>query len=383
MRRVIAVLSLSTMLLFGCVCAAWADADEAEPAGLSLDEAIERALQHSTIIKQAELDVDRAREVADAAWDLHGYSLLASWTGTGDLYTSREGVDENSWFRALSADRQWHIQKAGLGMRIDAVLLQVQQSYYNVIKQATALERAKAAAEKAERDYRTTQVMANIGMGTSVQVDGARAALEGARSELEQAQGDYEGAYRELNKLIGFRLDERPLLSTPLEFEVLEVPSVDAAVSRALSVEQNPYLWSLKEGHELSRYVWTFTQPQEAGKIDIDKAKLGYEDARENTRNLMYALYDRLKTLEAAHESATAGVAAAEEALRIAELKYQLGMITRTDVLDAQAKLAQVQEGLYEIRILYALTKEQFLKPWLASAGAAAGGQGAGQGSKD
>lgn len=380
MRRVIAVLSLVAVLVFGCVLTAWADAEETEPSGLSLDEAIERALRHSVMVKQAELDVDRAKEVAKAAWEWHGYALENVPHDAEGRYVSMVGTDENTWFRAMGADSQYRMQKASLGMTIDGVMLQTKQLYYNVIKRETALTRAEASMEKAERDLRTAQVMANIGMTTGVAVDGAKAALEGARSELETARGDYEGAYRELNKLIGLRPEERPVLSTPIEFEVLEVPSIDAAVTRALSVDQNPALWCAKEGHDVSRYVWTFSEVPEAGKIDIDKAKLSYEDARENTRNLVYTLYDRLKTLEAAHESATAGVAAAEEALRIAELKFKLGMVTRTDVLDAQVKLAQAQEGLYEIRILYALTKEQFLKPWLASAGAAAGGQGAAQG---
>lgn len=368
MRRVLVVVLLAAIIALGCGAAVFAEPADEEPKGLTLEQVIELALRNSLTVKQAEMDFDRAREVADAAWDAHNMQLAQTYIQTDDLYISLPGSID-AYPAMMGADRAWHIQQKSFEMTRDAIALNARQFYNDILKKQTGLEAASAGLEKAERDYRTTRALATVGMATNLQVQGAAAGLERARSAAEQARADLEGAYRALNKLIGLKAEERPVLTTALTLEPLEIESIEFEVTRALSLDRNPYLWSLREGYELQRYVWSYTQPQEAGLIDRDKAWLSYEDARAETRNKMYELYDTLKTLEAAHASAHEGVAAAREALRAAELRHQVGLATYTAVVEAKVALAQAESGLLEIKSAYALTKETFEKPWLTSLG--------------
>ncbi|MEW6540404.1 MAG: TolC family protein [Bacillota bacterium] len=337
-----------------------------QPKSLALDQVVELALRNSMGIKQAELDVDRAREVADAAWEYHGYMLVKTWTGTDNLYKSYPGSDEHSWYKALSADRGWHIQQKTFEMTKDAISLNARRLYNDILKKQHGLGAAGAALEKAERDYRTVLALAAVGMSTNMQVYAASAGLQRAGSAAEQARADLEGAYRALNKLIGLEPEERPVLTTEPEFKAVAVESLDLAINRALSLDNNPYLWSKREGYELQRYVWSYTQPSEAGLIDRDKAWLSYEDARAETRNKIYELFDTMKTLEAAHASAQEGLALAREALRAAELRHWVGLATYTAVLEQKAALAQAEAAVLELRSTHASVKETFEKPWLA-----------------
>lgn len=373
MRRSVIITVVSVAILF-CLTVTSFAAEDQNPQSpvrveLTLDEAINSALKNSFSIRQAELDVDRAEKVRDAAWEYHGYMLTKTWVETEQAFVSIPGMDDMSLFQALSADRAAHIQKKTFEIMQDAIKLQVTQAYYDIHKKLEDLDTARLALESAERGYRVAKIKHEIGLATGMEVQGKKAELEGAKSGLEMAQAELENAYRKLNKLMGKDVNFRPELATPVEFEKLEVPSLDAEITRAMNPNQNPYLWSKKEGYELQRYVWTTTQPAEAGKIDIDKAKLSYEEARVETRKTMNELYQLLKTLEAAHESAVEALAAAEQALKTAQVMYENGMITGDDLLGRKIAVAKAEGDLLNVRIQYELVKINFEKPWLSFLG--------------
>lgn len=374
MRWLTRIVLLAFLMVFVSNIAAFAADDgqsasvSEQPDSITLEEVIERALIKSTAVEQAEKDVDRAWEVRQSVRKWH-INSLSQTVSTGDLYTNIPGADENSLFKFLSANGQWTINKKMLDLTKDATVLQAKGNYYDIIKLKHELETARASLQKAEADYRISTARARVGMATDVEVQAAKSLLEVQKSTLEQAQADLENAYRSLNKLIGLKPDERPNLITPIEFEKKENVSLENKVVWALSPDNNPYLWSKKEGYELSKYTWTFAESKEAGLIDKEKAALTYEDARKDTRNKMYELYDSLKTLEASYESAKEGVAAAEEALRVVQSMYEVGLVTRQDVLEKEVALSKARDALLKVISLYDLTKETFEKPWLAFVG--------------
>ncbi len=377
MRRLMIITLLTFLIALGCGITAFAASDEqsvTEPEnGLSLEEVIEQALIKSTALKQAEKDVDRAWEARDAARAGNIASLKRlnqnDDISTGVLYTSTFGGDEDGYFRFLSANGQWSINKKMLDLTEDATVLQAKGNYHDVIKKQHKLEITEVSLQKAEDDFRIATAKSRVGMATNLEVQAANSLLEAEKSALEQAQAELENAYRNFNKLIGLKPEERPNLITPIEFEKLDVPSLENVVSVVLSSDNNPYLWTKKEGYEISKYTWTFSESRAAGLIDKEKASLTYQEAREDTRNKVYELYDTLKTLEAAYESALMGLTAAEESLRVTQAMYEAGLVTKNDVLDKEVALNRAQDGLLNVKSSYALTTETFEHPWLAFVG--------------
>lgn len=371
MRRV-AVITVATLAMIFCFAlVSFASEEEQnlqEPAReeLTLEDAINIALKNSFSIQQAELDVDRANEVRDNAWDNHGYMLQRTWVDTEQAYVSLPGMDDNSLFQALGADRAAHIQKKTFEITQDALEMQVTQIYYDILKKHNDIETAKLALEVAERGCKIARMQKQVGMTTEATVQAKNAELENAKSSLESAQSDLENAYRLLNKLMGKDETLRPELVTPIEFEKLEIPSLDTEIIKAMNPNQNPYLWAKKEGYELKKYTWTITQPAEAGKIDIDKAKLTYEEARVETRNKMNELNETLKTLEASYISAQEALSTAQLNLKNAQILYETGMITKDDVLNGEMAVVQAESALLNIKIGYELSKLNFKKPWLS-----------------
>jgi len=365
--KIIALVLVTTLLLLGIPAVAFPAAEVRPPGGqapeLTLDEVVERALQTAASVEQAELDVDKAWETRKAARG--GYVKYAEMTFTGEMYVSVPGVGD-PFFQFLSAHSGWNISKQKLELTKDAVVLQAKINYFDVIKKKRQLETAQLALEKAQNESRVARARALVGMASNAEVQAAASRLEQSASALEQAKADLENAYRTLNKMIGYAPETRPVLTTPIEFEKVEVASLENKVVAGLSPNNNPYLWIMKENHEVSKYTWTYAAVKEAARLDKDKTSLSYDDARKETRNKIYEMYDSLKSLEASYESALQGVKAAEEGLRAVKAMYEVGMVTKSEVLDKEHLLSQAKDGLLEVKRLYAITKETFEKPWLA-----------------
>jgi len=363
----IIMLFLVTTLLLGLPTAAFPVAEvrpsDGQAPELTLEDAVNRAVESAVKVEQAELDVDKAWETRKAARS--GYVKYADMTFTGDVYVSMPGVGD-PFFQFLSANSGWNISKQQLDLTKDAVALQAKITYFDIIKKQRSLETAQLALEKAQNDYKVARAKALVGMSSNAEIEAAASRLEQSTSALEQAKADLENAYRTLNKMIGYVPETRPVLTTTIEFEKLEVPSVENKVATALSPNNNPYLWIMKENYELTKYTWTYASVEEAAKLDKDKTSLSYDDARKETRNKIYEMYDSLKSLEASYESALQGVKAAEEGLRAVKAMYEVGMVTKSEVLDKEHLLSQAKDGLLEVKRLYAITKETFEKPWLA-----------------
>jgi len=134
---------------------------------LTLEEALTNALKNSFNMQQAKLDVDRAEEVRDASWDNHGYMLSKTWTGTEELFMNLPGMDNNSLFQALSADRAAHIQKKTFEISQDAIGMQVTQAYYDILKKIKHFNRFQIAAAENSPDQVALINIGHVGISNA------------------------------------------------------------------------------------------------------------------------------------------------------------------------------------------------------------------------
>ena len=54
----------------------------------------------------------------------------------------------------------------------------------------------------------------------------------------------------------------------------------------------------------------------------------------------------------------------AEESLRVTKIKYEVGMATQADVIDAEMSLAQAREDLIDLTCEHEIQVMYFCKPW-------------------
>ncbi len=110
------------------------------------------------------------------------------------------------------------------------------------------------------------------------------------------------------------------------------------------------FSWPIFDGFETRGRV-------RQARADLYKAELGKARLEEGIDAEVRGAYDALKTAEATVRSQKENVALAERGLDIAQARYDVGLMSNLEVLDAQAALTQARLGYYESLRGYALAK--------------------------
>lgn len=332
-----------------------------EPAApeLTLNEAIGLALARNEAVRKAEKEIDRTMALREYKADALDYTPLGP-PGTQSM--------EIAWANMLSADLSWRMSKKSLTVEEDAVALSVCKKYWEVQQAASAVETARQALRQAELDFNKANICYKLGLISNENLLGAATKKAGARASLAKAQNDLGTAYADFNQLIGLSLEDRPVLTGELTFSPMEETNPDYAVTKAL--ENSPTVWLAQEKVNLQKYLEDMIfytgeyKPYQARTIEVEQAELDAVSARNATKMITRNLFYAVLNLEENYPAAEQAVQLAEENLRVAKLKQQVGMAVAADVAAAEASLAQARQGLLELKKNHAYLKLAVEKPW-------------------
>ena len=369
MKKALVISIILVICLWGT--AGWAK--EPDTPEIKLTEAIDLAMKNSDSLKKAALDVDKNKEKQEKASD-----KLDFIPALGSTY---DAATESNWYGLISADINWQMSKKSYSSEQDRLTLDVCQKYWNVQKSLESVRSKKISAAVAELAFRRAQAMVRLGMtppeypaGSSPQsvLEGAEGSLISARSDLTKAQNKLNSDYEALNQLIGLWPEDRPQLVDQVTFESLKVDNLDAEIQRA--VEKSPKIWQAKEkitlaklSHNLMYASGSYT-PYKVREIEKEQAQIDAISAEDAVRLATRSLYYTVMNLEAGLPAAENAVAAAEEALRVAKIQYELGMITKESLKKTEASLVQAQYNLMDLKQQHLYAKLAFQKPWAVSA---------------
>lgn len=345
-----------------------------EPATpqLKLSEAIDMAIKNSESIKKSSLEIDKSKEKRENASDKLTFTPVS-----GGSYDP--GV-EAAWYGLLSADLTWMMSKKSYTSEEDRLVLDVCKKYWNVQKSLSEVKVKETSYSLAELSLRRVQAMVRLGMtppdsppGASPQaaLEAAGAQLAGAKSELTKARNTLNSDYEALNQLLGLWPEDRPALVDEVNFEILKIDNLDTEVQRV--IETSPQIWLAGEKVNLAKYayemMWASGQytPYEVRKIEKEQAELDAISAKDAVRLATRGLYYTVKNLEGGIAASEKAVAGAEEALRVAKLQYELGMITKENLLKTEVSLAQARQTNLDLIRQHAYMKLAFQKPWAVS----------------
>lgn len=338
-----------------------------EPAALeiSLNEAIAMALERSESVKKAEKEIERTEALREEAADQLEYT---------PVMPAGNPAVEAAWANLLAADLTWRSSKKSLTAEQDAVALDTCKKYWDVLNAQKKVEAAEDALKSAEAELQKVRAYYRVGMVPFSALARAEAQYSAALAGLESARNELNSAYVAFNKLVGLWPEDRPVLTTPVEFVPLEVADLDHEVARVL--ENCPQVWLEEQKVKLKEYsqdimfytgimTGTFSyKPYEARKIEVEQAELDAASTKKLFEEITRKLYYRVKSLEEAYESALEEVRYAEENLRVQQKKFEVGMATRADIAAAEKQLSEAEKKAFEIACQHAYMKLAFEKPW-------------------
>lgn len=333
-------------------------------------------------------------------------------TNSAGISISQTLYDGGIWWNQI---RQAKALKRSAGYYLESqrnfVILTVQQSYFDLLKQIKLLEANEVAVTRSQAQYDRSEKMYELGATARVDVYRAKVNLgndriamltqkntvEQARKQLNIAMGrnpleplnveaslDLPKSLPDIDELLDMANESQPLLKkneADIKSRELSTSMAKGLFHPMLSVYYN-YNRSNEEferiyrdlnqnyttvvGAQLSFNIFNglsdYTTVQKA-KISEKAAKETYEEYKRMMVSDLHQTYTNYKSYLEIIEINKENLEAALEDLRLAEERYQIGAGTSLEVREAQVNLARAEQMLiaaqYNARITLAQLDEQ------------------------
>ncbi|WP_338824241.1 hypothetical protein MHOCP_23390 [Moorella humiferrea] len=332
---------------------------------LTLQQAIDLALQHDINLQNANLEVDKTEKQREIAAEVINFTPL--------MGSSYDEATQENWMNLLYADLAWRKSKKTLEANRDSLVLRTCKSYWDV---QTAQEEV-ALKEKLEQQALVNLQKARAGAmaGTVSEYDlmGIENQWQQARNNVKLAKQALDDTYSSFNDLIGLDANDRPVLSDKPIFEPLKIDNLDYEIQRVIA--ESPSVWLAQQQVTLKKWAYDMVYssgsytPYKVRQIELEQAELNAASAEEAIAQVTRSLYYQIKNVEENYNTALEALKVAEEQLRIAKVKYDVGMATKSDVIAAEVAVAQAQQTINDLVRNHAYLKLAFAKPWAASGG--------------
>ena len=361
MRRPFILLVILTLLAGLFPASVWADESETARTELTLQAAVDKALSINKGIRQAKNDLERSAEVRDYLADRVDFIPSSSSASSGAV---------KSYLSLTSAEISRSMAKRTLTVEEDKVVMSVYQAYNSILQ---GQEKVKVD-ELSLQNQQWLRYVASAGLrvGTIDPVAMAKAETEytAAKATLEADNKALDDAYQKLNQLLGLSAKERPVLVDIPEIVPMDVKDLEAEVNK--KVTGSPSVWLSEQQVDLAKltkrlYDFTNTsnsEPYKAKEIDVEQKEISANDTKDQVAKLVRTIYYSATQLEEQYTGAKEAVRLAEENQRVTQVKYEVGMATKSDLLSAELALAQANQKLVDISTQHQILVLAFKKPW-------------------
>lgn len=302
---------------------------------------------------------------------------------TYDIFTSGR--------RAASiraAERQVRLDELDLEARQEQLRLDVTNDYYDLQQADEQVRISQAAVNNAEASLRDAQALERAGVGTRFDVLRSQVQLANAQQDLTQAISDQRISRRQLSQRLNIAstidlaaadpVQIAGLWNLPLEESIVQAvknrseleqqlvqreineqqrrialaanrPQVSAFANLNLQDQFNDGLSVTRSYSAGARLNWTFFDGGEARararqeEIDQEIAENQFASERNQVRFEVEQSYSSLQANFDNIQTASVALEQARESLRLARLRFQAGVGTQTDVINAETELTRAE----------------------------------------
>jgi len=332
-------------------------------------------------------------------------------TFNASLSISQTLFDGGFWWNNIrKAKVDEKAMKFGLLSQKQATIVQVEQSYFTLLRELKLLEVYKQAVERSRKQLERAESMYQIGTVSQVDVFRARVNLGNDRIQYLNQKNVVEKARQDLNLAMG-RDPQTPLtIVTQFEFQK-ELTNLDDYIQKAIS--QNPALKQVEEQYRSAKmqvklakstfmprirffynysrrvpefaalykdfereYTWSLGLSATwnlfngfADLVNVQKAKINERilseqvvDYRRNLKSTIKSLYDNILAYDEIIKINEENLESAREEYRLAQERYRVGSGTALELREAQVNLTRAEQILvsaeYNAYITYVRLKE-------------------------
>lgn len=312
------------------------------PRNLTLEEALALAEENNYTLKYAKSAKRKALVEAEQARSDSSSAQLAQ--------RANDDIKKNA---KIIADKAYEVSK-------EQVKLKVETKYYAVLQARDLVKVDEAALERAEKQLDIAKASFTVGTVAKTDVLAAEVGVAKAKASLTSAKNSYDTAVIDLNRAIGLDLVTPLNLAGGADFTPMAEVDLAAVTNEAMATRLDVAKAevSLENAKIKLQAIYDYyagTNDVKIAGVDVDDAEITLEDTKNQVISDLTQAHLNVKAAREKINALQAGVDQARENVRLTNLRYQVGMATSLEVLDASVELADIEaqhvEALYSYKI--------------------------------
>ncbi len=330
-----------------------------EAAKISLDEAMNQALENSSDVlkarndlKSAEVAYEQAKHLSKKAQDAAEITIPAQLAGamgitniSGSIMPKDQTYYTATVYGPEARQKAVELYQNALAAQEAGCKLKVIQQYYTVLCDGQSEVAALYSYNKAQNQLKTVQSRYDQGMATKLELLQAQTQVNAQKAALDAARATTVQDKRSMNVLVGNEPNANWSPSTKLSYDPLLIDDVEAKAKELMEIA--PMVNIARITFELAElnfdntvYVSpVFTYEGQTAELTYQTAKIDYENAQDTYYIGAKGMLEKLSLARSQYEVYEESQKLLEEVYRLSQLQYANGLNTQADVQAAAADI--------------------------------------------
>ena len=315
---------------------------------LTVDEAVEKAINNSSSLKNISAQIDLAEDQLDVQYS-------EAMADSGDSFSSLISFIESQ--ASLSNNKISEV------VQEETVKHSMEESYINIVKAEREIALLKLSIEKSDYELGIAKVQLANGRLSQSEYNELEQSYNSAKTELENREDSLEAEYAALNILMGVADTSKRYnlyveavyepfnIDMPVESYINGKVAASASVRQAekdYETTQQTYSMSIISNTEIGGY--------KSAQNSLNSAEMSYEDTKDSVYNSLYSKYNSLVENEKSYESQLNELSLLNDTLLRVQTQYASGRATYTELLQACYDVAEkennILSGVYDHMLL-------------------------------
>lgn len=313
-----------------------------EEAKISLDDAMNQAMENSSDVLKARNDLKSAEVAYEQA--KHSSKKMQDAVEI-NLISKDQNYYSATVYGPEARQKAVQLYQNALAAQEAGCKLKVIQQYYTVLCDGQAEVAALYAYNKAQNQLKTVQSRYDQGMATKLELLQAQAQVNAQKAALDAARATTVQDKRSMNVLVGNEPNANWSPSTKLSYDPLLIDDVEAKARELMEIA--PMVNVARITFEMAQlnfdntvYVSpVFTYAGQTAELTYQTAKIDYDNAQDTYYISAKGMLENLSLARSQYEVYEESQKLLEEVYRLSQLQYANGLNTQADVQAAAADI--------------------------------------------
>jgi len=318
-------------------------------AKLTEQTAIEQALKTNADLVSFRLDVHTA--------DVNARLVHAKVKDIPDSFIESLDAAQSKYVNDAKVQMAKKVNELALKALESKIKLGAQSAYYDLLNAQADLSLKKQSLKRAETQLKVAKAKFEVGEKAKTEVLQAQAALAGAQAALAASESNLQIKRLKLNEFLGVELQTQWEIASDVKSLQAKSMKLEDAVEQAIKTR-----YEIKQKEEeikvaelnlslYEKYSMKATYQGMMGANELEKAKLALEEEKRAIAVEVSKAYYDLQAALAGIEALQKGKEASAENYRLVNLKFENGLATTLEVIQAEVDLSD-SENKYQDAVL-------------------------------